>query len=296
MAGCPARRLAARLDICYDSSWCADAAFPPAAAMTVESLDRFIARRRKWTWAAARLAIHQRRVQVDGLRTNRYHHPCAADSVVTIDGAQLHDGTDDGVLLCHKPPGVACSHQREHRPLLYDLVPAELKHPDLQSAGRLDRDTTGLLVLTIDGPLIQRLTSPRWRCAKRYRLSYAGTLAADAVAQVRQGLVLPDEPRPCLPAALAIAAGDGAGGHATLTLCEGRTHQVKRMIRALGGTVVALHRDCIGGLALPADLALGAMRPATPAERAQLVGAALGATPDSPLGPCAVHHQPMKDA
>jgi len=240
--------------------------------MSMEPLDRFIARRRKWSWAEARLAIHQRRVQVDGLRTNRYHHPYTADLVVTIDGAVLPDGPDDSVVLCHKPTGVACSHQRSHAPLLYDLVPASLAHPDLQGAGRLDRDTTGLLVLTIDGALIQRLTSPRRRCSKRYLITYAGVLAADAVAQVAQGLVLIDELQPCLPAELALAHTDAHGGYATLTLCEGRTHQVKRMIRALGGEVVTLHRDRIGALELPADLALGAFRPASAAERALLVG------------------------
>jgi len=238
----------------------------------MEPLDRFIARRRKWTWAEARLAIHQRRVQVDGLRTNRYHHPYTPDLVVTIDGAILADGPDDAVVLCHKPRGVACSHQRSHEPLLYDLVPPALAHPDLQSAGRLDRDTTGLLVLTIDGALIQRLTSPRQRCSKRYRITYAGVLARDAVAQVARGLVLPDDSQPCLPAELALAPTAAQGGRAILTLCEGRTHQVKRMIRALGGDVVGLHRDRIGGLELPMDLAPGAFRPASAAELALLIG------------------------
>jgi len=238
----------------------------------MEPLDRFIARRRKWSWAAARQAIHQRRVQVDGLRTNRYHHPYTPDLVVTVDGEILADGPDDAVVLCHKPPGVACSHLRSHEPLLYDLVPPALAHPDLQSAGRLDRDTTGLLVLTIEGTLIQRLTSPRRRCAKRYRIAYAGVLAADASAQVARGLVLPDEAQPCLPAALTLGVANAQGGSATLTLCEGRTHQVKRMIRALGGDVVRLHRDRIGALELPADLALGAFRPASAAELTLLMG------------------------
>ncbi|MBA2481560.1 MAG: 16S rRNA pseudouridine(516) synthase [Planctomycetes bacterium] len=242
-----------------------------------ESLDRFIARRAKLAWAEARSAIHGRRVSVDGVVCKHYHRGIGGTEAVSLDGAPLADGVDDGVILCHKPMGVACSHLPADAPLLYEMVPAHLRHPDLQAAGRLDRDTTGLIVLTIDGALIQGLTGPRRGCWKRYRVRYSGTLAADACARVASGLMLPDDPIPCRSARLEVLRWDNASGNgeAVLELCEGRHHQVKRMIAALGGRVTALHRDRVGGLDLPHDLPYGGMRPATPAELAVLPVAVL---------------------
>ncbi|MBA3709842.1 MAG: 16S rRNA pseudouridine(516) synthase [Planctomycetes bacterium] len=197
-----------------------------------------------------------------------------SDAVVTLDGAVVTDGIDDSVLICHKPAGVACSHLPADAPLLYDLVPPAWRHPDLQAAGRLDRDTTGLIVLTIDGALIQRLTWPVRALWKRYRIRFVGELLPAARGLVASGLTLPDDPLPCLPARLLVPDDDEGGAtgperEAVLELCEGRHHQVKRMIRALGGRVTGLHRDRIGDLDLPSDLAPGAMRPATAAELAR---------------------------
>jgi 16S rRNA pseudouridine516 synthase len=229
-----------------------------------EPLDRFLVRRLRCTWSAAHQLIQRRRIEVNGARCPYYHQAVRPDDEIACDGVPVIDAPEDGVVLCHKRAGVACSHQREHAPLLYDEVPAHLRHPDLQAAGRLDRDTTGLIVLTIDGPLIQRLTAPG-RCAKRYRLRWRGRLATDAVERVAAGLAIADDPTPCLPADLAIIVGL-EDGEATLLLREGRNHQVKRMIRALGAEVTALHRERIGGLDLPADCPLGTMRAATAAE------------------------------
>jgi 16S rRNA pseudouridine516 synthase len=232
----------------------------------MERIDRFLARRVKLSWSEVHLAIHRGRVAIDGVVCSRYHRPLASGETVVFDGWVVHDGPDDAVLICHKAAGWACSHEAKDEPLIYDTVPEPLRHPDLQTAGRLDRDTTGLIVITIDGKLIQRITDPAQGLWKRYRIRYTGTLAEDAVARVAGGLTLPDDPQPCLPARLAL----DAPGAATLELCEGRHHQVKRMILALGGLVVGLHRDRVGALELPADLAPGAMRPARPDELAAL--------------------------
>jgi 16S rRNA pseudouridine516 synthase len=237
-----------------------------------EPIDRFVARRRKWTWADARRAIHHDRIAINGVICRRYHRKLAPGDRVAVDGEPLLDALDDGVVLCHKAAGLACSHTPEDAPLLYDEIPSELRHPDLQSAGRLDRDTTGLIVLTIDGGLIQRLTDPEVALWKRYRIRFVGRLDADAESRVAAGLRLPDDALPCLSARLTIASVQVDSGSATLELCEGRHHQVKRMILALGGRVVALHRDRIGALDLPADLPPGAMRPATPSEIASACG------------------------
>jgi 16S rRNA pseudouridine516 synthase len=226
-----------------------------------EALDAFLTRRTGWTWAAVRRAIQCRRVQVGGVVCKRYHRQLTAAEAVELDGAVVADGPDLGTLVCHKPGGLACSHADCDRPLLYDLVPPACRHPNLQTAGRLDRDTTGLIILTIDGRFQISITAPARALWKRYRIRYRGQLDRDAGARVAGGLLLPEEERACLPARLALDGEDADGcGLATLELCEGRHHQVKRMVRALGGQVVGLHRDRIGALALPLDLAPGDLR------------------------------------
>ncbi len=236
-----------------------------------EALDAFLTRRTGWTWAAVRRAIQCRRVEIGGVVCKRYHRQLAAAEAVALDGLLIADGPDLGTLVCHKPGGLACSHADCDRPLIYDLVPAAARHPNLQTAGRLDRDTTGLIILTIDGRLQISITAPERALWKRYRIRYRGELGRDAPAQVARGVQLPEEARACLPARLTLDGEDADScGLATLELCEGRHHQVKRMVRALGGQVVGLHRDRIGELALPPDLAPGALRALHPDERLQL--------------------------
>jgi 16S rRNA pseudouridine516 synthase len=226
-----------------------------------EALDAFLARRTGWTWAAVRRAIQCRRVAIGGVVCKRYHRQLAPAEPVALDGAPVADGPDLSTLICHKPGGVACSHADGDRPLIYDLVPAACRHPNLQTAGRLDRDTTGLIILTIDGRLQISITAPAQALWKSYRIRYRGELDGDAPALVARGVQLPEEERPCLPARLTLDGEDADGcRRAYLSLCEGRHHQVKRMVRALGGLVVGLHRDRIGALALPSDLAPGEMR------------------------------------
>jgi 16S rRNA pseudouridine516 synthase len=226
-----------------------------------EALDAFLARRTGWTWAAVRRAIQCRRVAVGGVVCKRYHRQLTHADAVALDGALVADGPDLSTLVCHKPGGVACSHADGDRPLIYDLVPASCRHPNLQTAGRLDRDTTGLIILTIDGQLQIRITAPERALWKRYRIRYQGRLVREAVELVARGLTLPGEERACLPARLVLDGDDADGsGLATLELCEGRHHQVKRMVLALGARVVGLHRDRIGGLTLPPDLPPGELR------------------------------------
>ena len=132
----------------------------------------------------------------------------------------------------------------------------------LNSVGRLDRATSGLLLLTNDGPLLHRLIHPKRKVGKRYRIRYEGTLKANAVNLVAEGITLPDDPKPCLPGQLILEAP----GEATMVLHEGRYHQVRRMLQALGGEVIELHRDRLGGLELPSDLEPGTLREITAEE------------------------------
>jgi 16S rRNA pseudouridine516 synthase len=172
-----------------------------------------------------------------------------------------------GDYLLHKPVGVSCSHDERESPLVFGLLPETLRRRRLRIAGRLDRATSGLLILTTDGDLVHQLTHPTRKLPKRYRIDYAGSLDANAAQRCDEGLRLPGDKRPTRPASLRIERP----GRATLVLREGRTHQVRRMIRLLGGEVIRLHRDRIGALELPGDLLPGDLRPLAPEERALLL-------------------------
>lgn len=194
-----------------------------------------------------------------------------AEREVRVDGAVVEVGVTSATLLLHKPLGYSCSHDEREAPLMEELIPAEFRHLPLEPAGRLDRDTSGLLVVTSEGELIHQLTNPRRHLPKRYRIGYRGTLSSHAVERCAKGIVLEDDPRPTLPAVLTLEATDAGLERATLVLEEGRYHQVRRMIAALGGEVVTLHRDRIGALDLPADLPAGRIRIITDAEMELLI-------------------------
>lgn len=195
--------------------------------------------------------------------------PLAADlsGRMTIDGRPL-DPLPGLCLLLHKPLGVTCSH-KEAGPLVYGLLPERWRRrdPPLSTVGRLDKDTSGLLLLTDDGALLHRIIAPKAAVAKRYRVTLDRPLRGDEAATFAAGtLMLEGEDRPLLPASL--DAQDAT--HCAVTLTEGRYHQVRRMFAALGNHVAALHRDRVGGLDLPADLAAGAHRALGAAEIAAL--------------------------
>ncbi|MDP4024115.1 pseudouridine synthase [Methylobacterium sp. NEAU 140] len=174
-----------------------------------------------------------------------------------IDGAPL-DPLPGLCLMLHKPLGVTCSH-KEAGPLVYGLLPERWRRrdPALSTVGRLDKETSGLLLLTDDGGLLHRIIAPKAAVAKRYRVRLARPLRADAAALFASGtLMLEGEERPLLPVTL--EAEDAT--RCAVTLTEGRYHQVRRMFAAVGNHVEALHRDRVGGLDLPADLAAGAFR------------------------------------
>lgn len=161
-------------------------------------------------------------------------------------------------LMLHKPLGVTCSH-KEAGPLVYGLLPERWRRrePPLSTVGRLDKETSGLLLLTDDGALLHRIISPKTNVAKRYQVTLARPLRGDEAAALDSGtLMLDGEDRPLLP--VAMVAHDAT--HCAVTLTEGRYHQVRRMFAALGNHVEALHRDRVGGLGLPDDLSVGEFR------------------------------------
>ena len=219
----------------------------------------------------ARLAAAGR-VALDGATlTDAERRIARADAPrLLVDGEPL-DPLPGLVLMLHKPVGLTCSRD-EAGPLVHDLLPERWRRrdPPLSPVGRLDKDTSGLLLLTDDGALLHRIISPRSHIPKRYRAWLARPLRGDEAAVCAAGtLMLRGESKPLLPAVLQPLGPT----EATLTIGEGRYHQVRRMFAALGNHVEALHRETVGGLAMPSDHAAGTYRALDASEVAAIFAA-----------------------
>ncbi|MCL4432828.1 MAG: rRNA pseudouridine synthase [Epsilonproteobacteria bacterium] len=190
-----------------------------------------------------------------------------ASGLVTVEGKQItksdfkafhHEVLFDGkpldplqgiVILMNKPKGLVCSHDDGEGQLVYDLLPSRWRNrdPKISTIGRLDKETSGLLLLTDDGQLLHRLTSPKYHVPKLYEATLDRPLRGNEAEIFASGtLLLNGEKTACLPAKLTIIDET----HVTLEITEGRYHQVRRMFAALGNHVTALHRSHIGNLTL----------------------------------------------
>lgn len=173
---------------------------------------------------------------------------------MSIDGEPL-DPLPGLVILLNKPLGMTCSH-KEDGPLVYDVLPRRwrARDPAISTVGRLDKQTSGLLLLTDDGDLLHRIISPRRHVRKTYRATLARPMKGTEAALFASGtLMLEGESKPLAPAELDVLSAT----EALLTVTEGRYHQVRRMFAAAGNHVEALHRISLGGLTLPDGLATG---------------------------------------
>ncbi|AXK72753.1 pseudouridine synthase [Lysobacter sp. TY2-98] len=201
----------------------------------------------------------------EGLVTDAAGDVLYADDVrdprdVRIDGEPL-DPPHGLILMLHKPVGYTCSTKDAGR-LVYDLLPPRfrVRDPVLSTVGRLDRDTSGLLLMTDDGALLHRIISPKHHVPKVYEATLAHDLRGDEAALFASGtLMLDNETTPLAPATLEVLDTR----HARLTITEGRYHQVRRMFAAVGNHVDALHRSRIGALDL-GSLPSGQWRELTP--------------------------------
>ncbi|MCF8210167.1 MAG: pseudouridine synthase [Rhodoferax sp.] len=172
-------------------------------------------------------------------------------------------------LMLHKPRGTECSQKPSTYPSIYTLLPSPLRSrpqkaavQGVQAVGRLDQDTTGLLLLTDDGKFIHRMSSPRHHVPKVYEVRVRHPFDDRQLSRLLAGVVLDDDPD-----LVRAAACEAVDAHLVrLTLTEGKYHQVKRMLAAVGNRVEALHRSRIGGLSLPGDLAAGQWRWLTASE------------------------------
>lgn len=166
-------------------------------------------------------------------------------------------------VMLHKPVATECSQKPSTYPSIYTLLPSPLRQrpqkgavQGVQAVGRLDQDTTGLLLLTDDGKFIHRMSSPRHHVPKVYEVTVKHPLDDTQVNRLLAGVVLDDDPKPVRAAACEAISSH----HLRLTLTEGKYHQVKRMVAAVSNRVEALHRSRIGGLRLPDDLLPGQWR------------------------------------
>ena len=188
---------------------------------------------------------------------------------------QVHE---KAYVMLHKPAGTECSQKPSTYPSIYTLLPSSLRLRPTKSAvqgvqavGRLDQDTTGLLLLSDDGQFIHRMSSPKKHLPKVYEVTACHPFQQSQVERLLAGVVLDDDPKPVKAAACEIVGEPGVSCHLRLTLTEGKYHQVKRMVAAVSNRVESLHRSRIGGLELPADLVPGAWRWLRPEEMALLV-------------------------
>ncbi len=224
-------------------------------------LDRLLANLGYGSRREVQALVARGQVVLDGatLKDAGARVPVAADlpQRMTVAGRPV-DPPAPLTLMMHKPLDVVCSHREAGRSV-YELLPARwrARTPGLSTIGRLDKDTTGLLLITDDGPFLHRVISPRSHVPKRYLATLDRPLEGHEAAAFASGtLMLDGETAPLAPAVLEPL--DARRAHLTLT--EGRYHQVRRMFAAVGNHVVALHRDRIGGLGLPDDLEPGAWR------------------------------------
>lgn len=210
-------------------------------------LDQLLANLGYCSRREARAWVEAGRVTVRGAPADDVGRKVAADEV-RVDGEPL-DHPDGLLLLLHKPVGLVCSHDEREGPNVYSVLPERWRrrNPAVTSVGRLDKDTSGLLLLTDQSPLVHRLTSPKHKVPKVYRATVDRDLTDALPALFASGtLRLAGETDPCAPAELQILSPR----EARLTLIEGRYHQVRRMFSARGLTVLTLQRERFGSLEL----------------------------------------------
>ena len=218
------------------------------------------------TRSEARRAIASGRVRVDG-QPARDGAMQVRPEQVRVDGAQPAEAGELYIMV-NKPAGVLTATEDRRLPTVLDLLPPPLRRRGLGPVGRLDRDVTGLVLLTTDGQLAHRLISPRWKAEKLYRARCEGLLTAREVGAFAGGIALSDFT--ARPATLTLLEAGEAGSTADVTLTEGKFHQVKRMFAAVGHPLTALERLRIGPLALDPALGPGEWRHLTGDEVAAL--------------------------
>ena len=227
-------------------------------------LDKFLCDCSDLTRSLAGKLIRQGEVMVDGIVVKQPAFHINEQSQIEFDGVLLTLEQRNRYFMLHKPEGYVCSNEDPDHPTVFFLMdePAMGK---LHVVGRLDLDTTGLVLVTDDGQWSHRITSPRHECAKTYHVWLADPVSEEAISLFEDGVYLRNETDKTRPAQLEILGEC----EARLTIHEGKYHQVKRMFAAIGNKVIGLHRERIGALCLDDELAPGEYRELTAEEVAQ---------------------------
>lgn len=229
--------------------------------MAQQRLDKVLGETGRWSRKEARGLIRRGLVTVDGATVRQPEYKVEPENAEVIVEGQAIVWQRHCYLMLNKPAGVLTATEDRNQQTVLDLLPERYRRQGVAPVGRLDKDTEGLLLLTNDGDLAHRLTSPRYHVEKVYLAAVDGTVDAQDAAAFAAGLTLGDGTR-CRPAELKPLGP----GRCQVTLREGKYHQVKRMLAACGKPVTALERVSMGPLRLDRALSRGAYRPLTPEE------------------------------
>lgn len=220
-------------------------------------LDKFLSQYSDYSRSLIQQAVKAGRVMVNDVTAKKGDQKLAGTEIITLDGKSV-EAFQTRYLMLHKPVGYVCANSDSEYPVVVDLIRLP-RWQELQIVGRLDLDTTGLVLLTDDGQWNHRITSPRSECTKTYRVATANPITIETAALFAAGVQLHGEKTLTRPAQLELISSH----EARLKIHEGKYHQVKRMFAAVGNSVVALHRERIGNIELDPILAPGEYRALT---------------------------------
>jgi 16S rRNA pseudouridine516 synthase len=227
-------------------------------------VDKFIGNNTQLSRTQIHIALKQGIIRINETVISKTNAKMNEGDEVFLNNVRI-DERKPRYLIMNKPAGYVCATADSEHPTVIDLIELPFKN-ELQLVGRLDRDTTGLLLITDDGQWNHRISSPKHNHSKSYLVTTASPIKEEAITLFSQGIVLHGETKPTLPAELEILSSNKA----RISICEGKYHQVKRMFAGVENHVVTLHRERIGALSLPTDLAQGNYRELTATEIAQI--------------------------
>jgi len=200
--------------------------------------------------------VYAELVKVNGVIADDPEKRIATENLMLNVEGKDWEYHEKAYIAFNKPPNYECSHKTTHHPSVYSLLPAPFVERGLQCVGRLDYDTTGLLLISDDGQFIHKMTTPNKNIGKVYQITTPDSITQNQINHLLKGVVLDDDPKPCF----ATACRQLSENTLMMTIVEGRYHQVKRMMAAVGNHVAKLHRVEIGAYVMPADLAEGEWR------------------------------------
>ena len=221
-------------------------------------LDKLLAQE-KISRKAMKQALLKKEILVDGRAASSLAQNVDTGLQELIFKDRKLQGYEHTYLMLHKPNGVVTASKDKEVPTVMDLLPKHLQSEQLYAIGRLDRDTTGLLLLTNNGPLGFQLLHPQYHVDKTYQVEVNGLLTPDHIQQFKNGIVFLDGTI-CKPAQLEVLSSSSSLSRASITISEGKFHQVKKMFLSVGVKVTALKRVQFGGFTLDSELAEGQYR------------------------------------